>query len=117
MKSLLKILGYLVAFVMVTLGGLLTYVKLALPDVGKAEGIKIEYTPERIERGRYLASHVNVCMDCHSTRDWTKFSGILKAGTLGAGGERFDQSVGMPGVVISKHITPAGISRYTDGEL
>jgi len=84
---------------------------------GKAEDLKLEYTPERIERGRYLATAVSVCMDCHSTRDWSKFSGPLKEGTLGKGGDRFDHSVGMPGVFYSKNITPAGIGRYTDGEL
>ncbi len=56
-------------------------------------------------------------MDCHSTRDWSKFSGPLKPGTLGQGGERFDHSMGLPGVFYSKNITPAAISRYTDGEL
>jgi cytochrome c553 len=117
MKKVLKIVGYLILVIVVVVGALLTYVKTALPNVGDAEDIKIEYTPERIERGRYLANHVTVCMDCHSTRDWTKFSGTLTPGTLGQGGERFDQRLKFPGAVISKNITPFGISRYTDGEL
>lgn len=117
MKKLLKILGILLLVIVVAIGALLLYVKTALPNVGEAEDIKIDYTAERIERGEYLANSVNICMDCHSTRDWTKFSGPLVPGTLGKGGERFDQTVGMPGVFISKNITPEGISRYTDGEL
>jgi mono/diheme cytochrome c family protein len=56
-------------------------------------------------------------MDCHAQRDWTKFSGPAKPGTLGAGGDVFDQRVGFPGVFYARNITPAGISRYTDGEL
>ena len=56
-------------------------------------------------------------MDCHSKRDWSQFSGPLVKGTLGQGGERFDQRSGLPGVFVSKNITPHGISRYTDGEL
>jgi mono/diheme cytochrome c family protein len=56
-------------------------------------------------------------MDCHSTRDWSKFSGPLVDGTLGKGGDVFDQSIGMPGVFYAKNITPIGISRYSDGEL
>jgi mono/diheme cytochrome c family protein len=95
----------------------LTYVKVSLPDVGEAPAITIDYTPERIERGRYLANSVTVCMDCHSKRDYSKFSGPLTDGTLGMGGDRFDQTVGMPGVFYARNITPAGISRYTDGEL
>jgi len=43
-----------------------------------------------IERGRYLANHVAVCMDCHSTRNWDYFAGPIVEGTLGGGGEVFD---------------------------
>jgi len=117
MKKIFKILGFLLLVVVLGIAGLLTYVKTALPDVGPAEDITIEYTPERIERGRYLATSVAVCMDCHSKRDWTQFSGPLMEGTLGQGGERFHQGMGLPGVFISKNITPEGIARYTDGEL
>lgn len=117
MKKIIKIAGYIVLVLVVAVAGLLTYVKAALPDVGEPEDLTIEYTPERIERGRYLANSVCVCMDCHSTRDFTKFSGPLVEGTLGKGGDRFDQTVGMPGVFFPKNITPEGISRYTDGEL
>jgi mono/diheme cytochrome c family protein len=117
MKKTVKYVGYLLLFLAVAIGVLLTYVKAALPDVGEAENLKIEYTPERVARGKYLATSVTVCIDCHSKRDWTQFSGPLVAGTLGQGGERFDQRVGLPGVFIAKNITPHGISRYTDGEL
>jgi mono/diheme cytochrome c family protein len=117
MKKFFKIIGYALLILILVISGLLIYVKTALPNVGPATAITIDYTPERIERGRYLANSVTVCMDCHSTRDWNKFAGPLTAGTLGKGGERFDQTVGFPGVYYSKNITPAGISRYTDGEL
>lgn len=117
MKKVLKIVGYVVLVLVVAVVGLLTYVKTALPSVAEAEDIKIDYTPERIERGKYLANNVSVCMDCHSTRDYTKFSAPLVEGTLGKGGERFDQKIGMPGIVLSRNITPFGIGRYTDGEL
>ncbi len=117
MKKFLKFLLYAVLAVVVLVGGLLTYVKTALPNVGAPEDITVERTPERIERGRYLAHSVTICMDCHSTRDWSKFSGPLTEGTLGKGGDRFDQTVDMPGVFYAKNITPAGIERYTDGEL
>ncbi len=115
--KVIKIIGYLLATIAVIIVGTLTYVKLALPDVGPAAEIKVEPTPERIARGRYLANHVSVCMDCHSKRDFSKFSGPPTEGTLGMGGDVFDQSVGMPGVFVAKNITPEGISRYSDGEL
>jgi mono/diheme cytochrome c family protein len=117
MKRILKIAGIFLLVIIVAVACLLTYVKTALPNIAAAEDIKIDYTQERIARGEYLANSVSVCMDCHSTREFSKFSGPLKEGTLGSGGDRFDQSVGLPGVFYAKNITPAGISRYTDGEL
>ncbi|MFM8347166.1 MAG: c-type cytochrome [Bacteroidota bacterium] len=117
MKKFFKAFLYVLAFLVVGIAGMVGYLKFGLPDVGLAPDLSIDYTQERIERGRYLAHSVTVCMDCHSTRDWTKFSGPLTPGTLGKGGEKFDPSMGLPGVFYSKNITPAGIGRYTDGEL
>ncbi len=117
MKKTVKYLGYFVLVLIVLIGLLLTYVKLALPNVGDPENIKVEITPERLERGAYLANHVCVCVDCHSTRDWTKFSGPLVEGTTGKGGEVFDQKFGFPGKFYSRNITPAGIGSWTDGEV
>ncbi len=117
MKKVFKIVGYLLLIVIIGIVGLLAYVKLALPNVGDAEDIKVEATPERIERGRYLANHVTVCIDCHSKRDWTRFSGPITEGTFGMGGDLFDQKYGFPGAYYARNITPAGITRYTDGEL
>jgi len=117
MKKLLKILAAVILLILVLVAGVIAYVKTALPNVGAAEDLKIELTHERIERGRYLANSVTVCMDCHSTRDWSRFSGPPTEGTLGKGGDRFDQAVGMPGVFFARNITPVGITRYTDGEL
>jgi len=117
MKKIFRVLGYILLFIILGVAGLLIYVKAALPNVGPAAEMKIDYTAQRVERGRYLANSVTACMDCHSSRDWSKFAGPLIPGTLGKGGERFDQKTGFPGVFYSRNITPAGISRYTDGEL
>lgn len=117
MKKLLKTLLWFVVIAVIAIAGLLSYVKLGLPNVGPAPEMKIVVTPERVERGEYLANHVTVCIDCHSMRDWSRFSGPPIEGTLGMGGEVFDQKFGFPGVYYAKNITPEGISRYTDGEL
>jgi hypothetical protein len=117
MKKIFLYIGILVLGLVLVVIALIAYVKIAMPDVGPAEVLTVESTPERIERGKYLATNLMVCMDCHSTRDWSKFSGPLKEGTLGQGGEKFDRNVGMPGVILSRNITPAGVQRYTDGEL
>lgn len=117
MKKFWKITGLAVAALILAIGAVITYIAIAFPDVGPAPELKVEATAERIQRGKYLAHAVNVCMDCHSTRDWSKFSGPIVPGTLGKGGELFDHAAGFPGTYYSKNITPIGISRYSDGEL
>ena len=79
--------------------------------------ITLPTTAEAIERGRYLANHVAVCMDCHSTRNWSYYSGPITPGTVGKGGEIYDERSGLPGVVISKNITPYNLDDWSDGEL
>lgn len=114
---ILKVLMGIIAllFLLVLAGG--TYVKFALPDVGPAPTLTVKSTPERLERGRYLANHVTVCMDCHSTRDWSLYAGPMQANGLGAGGEVFDQKMDFPGVFRAPNITPGAIKEWTDGEL
>jgi mono/diheme cytochrome c family protein len=79
--------------------------------------ITLPTSAAEVERGRYLANHVAVCMDCHSTRNWDYFAGPMVDGTLGMGGQVFDQESGMPGVLISKNITPHALGEWSDGEL
>ena len=117
MKKVLKIVGIALLAIILLIVIAVVYVNSAFPKVDPAPELSFEYTPELVARGEYLANHVAVCMDCHSTRDFSKFSGPPTPGTYGKGGDRFDQSMGMPGIFYAKNITPAGISRYTDGEL
>ena len=51
------------------------YFTLTYPKDVPVVNFKVVATPERVERGKYLANNVAVCLDCHSTRDFTKFSG------------------------------------------
>ena len=117
MKKFLKIIAVLALLLIVVFAGAVTSVSTALPDVGPPPELKVEITPARLERGAYLANHVTLCMDCHSTRDWSTFAGPPVPGTEGVGGERFDQTMGFPGAFYSRNITPAGIKDWTDGEL
>lgn len=117
MKKVKKILIWLVIIIVVFIAGALLYIKIGLPNVGSAPDIKVEPTAERVARGEYLANHVSVCIDCHSRRDWSRFSGPPDEETFGMGGDLFDQKFGFPGKYYAKNITPTGISRYTDGEL
>ena len=75
-----------------------------------------------IARGEYLANHAAPCLDCHSKRDFTKFSGPIVPGTEGMGGEVFDGKLfpGLPGTIYAKNITPdpeTGIGTWTDDEI
>ena len=117
MKRIGKIIIYVFLLLFILFGSALSYVKFGLPDVGVAPELKVELTPVRIERGRYLANHVALCVDCHSKRDWMKFSGLILPGTFGAGGEIFDESMGFPGAVYSPNITSFNLKDWTDGEL
>jgi mono/diheme cytochrome c family protein len=116
MKLLFKVLGGLLVLALLAAGAGAAYLKLAFPKVGPAPQLQVVATPEAVARGAYLANHVSACMDCHSKRDWTKFAGPLVPGTLGQGGEVFDQSMGLPGRLFAKNLTPAALASWTDGE-
>lgn len=117
MKKGVKISLYAFASLILLIFLLLMYLLIALPNVGKAEYIDIEITESKVERGKYLAFHVMMCADCHSVRDFSKFSGPPSLGTEFVGGDVFDQSMGFPGRFISSNITPYGIGDWTDGEI
>ena len=118
MKKWLKIVGYIVAGFVLIIVGLIGYLKLAYPKVSPPQTLTIHSTPEMIARGEYLANHVSVCIDCHSQRDWAKFSGPVLEGTFGKGGEKFDrEGAGVPGVFYSRNLTPYNLKDWTDGEI
>lgn len=116
-QKLLNVLIGLLLLLAVLIGGGLGYIYVAYPRVNEAPEIKIKATPERLQRGRYLAQYVAVCIDCHSRRDWSRFSGPLVQGTEGIGGEKFNRELDFPGVVVAPNITPAALKDWSDGEM
>ncbi|PRY84966.1 cytochrome c [Mongoliibacter ruber] len=117
MKKLLKILAVAVTGILFLIIIAVAYVSAALPNVGPPEEIVVEVSPERIARGEYLGNHVMLCVDCHSVRDFSLFSGPIVPGTMTAGGELFSESEGFPGKFISPNITPFNLQDWTDGEI
>ncbi len=115
-KKIFKWIGGIILTVVLLVFLLVGYILNFKPGI-EAPDLKVDATPERIARGNYLANSVCVCMDCHSTRDWSKYAGPITPGTYGAGGERFDRTMGFPGIFYSKNITPFGVGDWTDGEL
>jgi mono/diheme cytochrome c family protein len=101
----------------------------ALPRTRAAAPVRVEMTPERIERGRYLAINVLQCVDCHSVRDWTRYGGPPQP-PIGAGRPCMDRQTPtagvnvsqeyFPGVLCIRNITPdrrTGIGEWSDGEI
>ena len=78
---------------------------------------RFESTPQRMERGQYLATSVNGCLYCHSELDWQSPGFPVKAGTEG-GGRSFAEE-GLPWMT-APNITPdpeTGAGNWTDDML
>ena len=61
------------------------------PDEAPAEAVTgVRTTPhaatETLANGKYLVDNVLLCMNCHSERDWSLYSGPITPGTEGRGG-------------------------------
>lgn len=120
MKKLLKILGYVVGVIVALIAVALIVVSVAFPRFRPAPSEKIDATPERLARGRYLAENVAGCIDCHTRHDWTKVGGPVDRAHLGAGGDCYTPDEGLPGSVCPPNVTPdkaTGIGAWTDGEV
>jgi mono/diheme cytochrome c family protein len=110
------VIGFVVLAVL-GIAGAYTWYFLVLPRDLPVPDIEIERTPERIAHGAYLANAVYGCIYCHSERDWELFGAPPKAGLIGVGGELFDQSVGLSGMIVSPNITPYALGDWSDGEI
>ena len=117
MKKFFKYFVYFLGVALLLILGAIVYLKFFLPNTGPAPDLKVDMSTENIERGKYLANHVSVCIDCHSTRDWSTFSGPLVVGTEGKGGGIFNQQLGFPGTYFAPNLTPYHLIDWTDGEI
>jgi cytochrome c553 len=117
MSKIIKVIFFAVLGIILIFSGLILWIVYAKPNIKSPVDLKVEITDSRVERGKYLANNVTVCMDCHSKRDWNRFSGPLTEGTFGQGGEEFNQQLGFPGKFFSKNITPYALSNWSDGEI
>lgn len=114
MKKLLWIIPLIIVFAALAF---VLYVKLAFPDVGPAPDLKVEMTPERIARGKYLANNVMSCADCHSKRDFSKYAAPITGIPFTGGGEEFTVETGAPGDFYAPNLTPFHLKDWTDGEI
>jgi hypothetical protein len=76
-----------------------------------------ERTPERLERGRYIATTRVGCQYCHSPHDWSNPATPIIAGTEFSGEE--EPYEGLPGRIVAPNLTPdreTGAGTWTDDQ-
>jgi hypothetical protein len=97
MRRSLKIAGYcLLALLLLVVAAIPALVGIR-PIIGpRARPLTertIERTPERVERGRYLASSVSGCLFCHSKVDWQSPGFPIVPGSEGGGKSFADEGI------------------------
>lgn len=107
---------FLLASAFLAVVGSCVHPKAYSPTSGRIRTVSLPNVPAQIERGRYLANHVAVCLDCHSKRDYSRLAGPVVPGTLGGGGEAFGENYGLPGTYYAKNITPFALKDWSDTE-
>ena len=120
MRRVLKILGGIVLVLVVGVAALLAWLSAKKPAMRVPSVEKIEATPERLARGKYLVENVTHCLGCHSDAFFDRFALPTRPGTEGQGGFAFDKKLSVPGVVQAQNITSDpknGIGGWTDGEV
>src|ERR1041385_8502103 len=113
-----RILLVLVLLIVVVVGGGLAFLSLRQPESAPPSNIKVDMSPARVERGKFLFQVMADCDGCHSQRDFTRFGGPVVESGRGRGFV-FPPQMGLPGTVVAPNITPdpeTGIGRWTDGE-
>ena len=119
MKLLLRLLVASAALATLGVGAWATWILVEYPNIPEPFPIThATRTPEIVARGAYLFNNVARCVDCHSTRDWTKYAAPVVKGTEGRGGEAFTYALmGVPGEFYARNITPAALADWTDEEI
>jgi mono/diheme cytochrome c family protein len=77
-----------------------------------------ERTPQRLERGHYIATALSGCSYCHTPHDWTDVGTPMVAGKEG-GGELLPYAE-LPGRIVAPNLTPdpeTGAGRWSDDQL
>ncbi len=114
-----KIVLGLVVVIVLAASALLATLTFRRPAMVPPSNIKVERTPERVARGRYIFEVVSSCADCHSEVDESRFGFPIKPGRLGVG-KVFPDGLGLPGAIVPGNLTQdheTGTGDWTDGEL
>ena len=79
---------------------------------------KFESTPQRLERGKYIANAQSGCIYCHSPHDWAAPGTPFVAGMEGSGDVQ--PYADLPGRIVAPNLTPdpeTGAGTWTDDML
>src|SRR5271169_1534967 len=79
---------------------------------------KFESTPQRLERGKYIATALSGCIYCHSPHDWKAPGTPFVPGMDGAGDVQ--PYADLPGRIVAPNLTPdpeTGAGNWTDDQL
>lgn len=76
-----------------------------------------ERTPQRLERGRYIATALSGCIYCHSPHNWDAPGTPIIAGLEGSGD--IQPETDLPGRIVAPNLTPdpeTGAGNWTDDQ-
>ena len=113
LRNLLRIVG---AIAVVGLAGF-AYFYFRSPAMAAPANIVVDKSPERVERGKYIFTHLSDCDFCHSEQDPTRLALPIIESTRGQG--KLMPDTDLPGQIYAANITPdkeTGIGSWTDGE-
>jgi hypothetical protein len=88
------------------------------PRARPLTGRTFERTPQRLERGRYIATALSGCVYCHTLHDWAAPGTPMVGGKEGAG--EVLPYTNLPGRIVAPNLTPdpeTGAGRWSDDQL
>jgi cytochrome c553 len=95
----------------------LLYLYFRHPSTAAPANIRVDTSPGRIGRGKYLFTALCDCDACHSLRDFSRWGGPVVIAGRGQGA--VIPLNDLPGRIVASNITPdreTGIGTWTDGE-
>lgn len=115
--KIIRFTGTLMLCLALGMLGFYTYLRVGLSELKVSSKLHVDLSPERVQRGKYLAKYVMGCIDCHSKRDYSRFAAPTIANTEGSGGQMWSYEDGVAGEVYAPNITPFALRSWSDGDI
>lgn len=116
-KWILGILVGLVALLAIAITATIGWRPFLGPRARALTDRKFEATPQRLERGRYIATALSGCVYCHSPHDWSGDTS-LTAGKEWSG--EVEPYADLPGRIVAPNLSPdkeTGAGNWSDDQL